>query len=53
MKAFSTAIASGALANLKDLWLDTNQIGDEGMKCNRQRGAGQAANARFPQKADW
>lgn len=32
MKALSTGIASGALANLKDLRLHHNQIDDEGMK---------------------
>ena len=30
MKAFSTAIANGALGKLKNLYLDENQIGDDG-----------------------
>eukprot|EP00966_Prymnesium_polylepis_P073767 1712083-Prymnesium_polylepis.1 len=32
MKAFSDAIASGVMANLNELRLDDNQIGDDGMK---------------------
>eukprot|EP00966_Prymnesium_polylepis_P229769 5316394-Prymnesium_polylepis.1 len=32
MKSFSTALASGAMAQLKGLYLQKNQIGDEGMK---------------------
>eukprot|EP00966_Prymnesium_polylepis_P289518 6687367-Prymnesium_polylepis.1 len=31
MTSFSTALASGAMAQLTELYLDNNQIGDEGM----------------------